>query len=123
MTNPITTVVAGVREWLNQPTPRKQMLPAYLILTVGIVLGFSRFEALANQRADDLEAASVARALVACQARVESRDSLRSVLLGIADLFEESESVSKIVRLINSDYPAMNPDVECATAKLQTPED
>jgi hypothetical protein len=114
MTNPIHSVANAVSEWLNQPTPRKQMLPAYLILTVGIVLGFARFESLADERAEDLAAQTEANAFVVCVSRVETREALRSVLIGITELFDDNtRDVQAVVALIESDYPPLSVD-DCA---------
>jgi hypothetical protein len=112
--HPIQAISNGVREWLNQPTPRKQMLPAYLILTVGIVLGFTRFENLAEQRANDVQAFAEQNAYAICVTRVETRDSLRSVLIGLTQLFDDSDAVDEIRLLIETDYAQLDIIEECS---------
>jgi hypothetical protein len=111
MTNPIRSITQGLQDWLNQPTPRKQMLPAYFILTLGIIAGFARFEAIAEERAQDLRADTDRNAATICLARVETRDSLRGVLIGITELFDNTEEVAAVVKLIQDDYPPLDPTV------------
>jgi hypothetical protein len=123
MTNPVPIVIDRVKAWLDEPTPRKAMLPAYLILTVGMITGFARFEAIAEQRAADLAdnnaAILAANDLQQCLTRVDTRDSIREVMLGIVDLFDPSQGVNDIRYLIETDYPRLDPAVECEPIDLE----
>lgn len=112
--------VVSARRWLNEPTPRKQMLPAYLILTIGIMAGVTRFDSLSAQRTDDVREFAQSTALSQCSTRIETRDSLRAVLLGITTLFDQDANSERIVNLIQADYPALDFDIECAKYK-ETP--
>jgi hypothetical protein len=76
---------------------------------VGIILGFARFEAIADERAGDLSRQAEANALVVCLSRVETRESLRSVLIGITELFDtDDRDVRAVIELIESDYPPLD---------------
>lgn len=133
MIHPIKAVAAGVREWLNEPTPRKQMLPAYLILTIGIIVGFSRFEAIAEQRADDV--AVVAEQLAAdvqhkaevnaytvCLTRIDTRTAVREIFLNIVALFPDSQAATDINELIETEYPPLSATEECEVPERVTVE-
>lgn len=112
----MTTIVRRVKRWLYEPTPRIQMLPAYLIIGLGGFVILGEFASLSEQRVADARMESIERDYDTCVNRVETRLALRSVLLGITNLFnpEESRGARAVVELIESEYPALDLAVECA---------
>lgn len=108
-------VVARIRTWLWEPTPRIQMLPAYLLFAIGMSVVMGQFASLSEQRIADARLEAVERDYGTCVNRVETRSTLRGVFIGIVDLFPESDAAEAIRDLIESEYPALDLDVECTT--------
>jgi hypothetical protein len=94
-------------EWLNGTTTRKAVIPMYLILAVFVFGTVSRFERLADEQIRDVAREAAALDYTTCATRVETRHSLREVLIGITDLFPADQSAEAIRALIETEYPAL----------------
>ncbi len=99
--------------WFNAPTPRKAMIPAYVILSVTVVLGFARFNTLAEERSNDNKQLILSINEGDCLERVEDNQTLRAVFLGVAGLFEGSAGAQAVKNYVETNYPDLKKDVEC----------
>jgi hypothetical protein len=108
------TLLTRVKTWLWEPTPRIQMLPAYMILGIGGFAVMGQFVSLSNQRIEDAEEEALQREYITCVSRVNTRDALRGVLLGITELFPPDDGqVAAVTELIETEYPALDIHAEC----------
>lgn len=101
------TVRNAISEWMNGTVKRKQVVPAYLMLAVGAVLGVYSLDRLGEQRIADATT-------LQCVNRVDTRETLRGVLLGITAQFPQDDpGVLAVVALIENDYPPLTIEEHC----------
>lgn len=108
----VTAMARRTAAWLAEPMPRYILIPIILMIALIAFGGLQRFQDLtdANIREAAIEAA--ARDYQQCLIRVETRDSLREVLIGITELFPDSSGAQAIRDLIENEYPPLDP-VSC----------
>lgn len=107
------TVWTPIQAWLDTPTTRKAVIPSYAFIGLAVWFGLGQINEVNAQRSADTQAFVVETTLNTCLTRVETRDSIRTILLAITAQFPDSESVRVIEQLIETDYPALDPVVEC----------
>lgn len=118
------SVVKRMIEWTRQPTQtsRGWVLGVYIVgVTLMIVVGWSwrtdaeRFRAAAERdSAAAIAAVTQARyendrdERLRCEQRVESREQIRSVFLGVADrLGADAETIAIVSSFLDEEYPAL----------------
>ncbi len=107
------TIWGPVSEWLNRTTKVKYVLPAYLILALGFAFSWARLNDLNAERLQDQQISVIQTEYHQCLTRVDTRDSIRTILLAITAQFPDSESVDVIVTLIQTEYPPLDADTTC----------
>lgn len=115
------TVWGPISEWLNRTTKVKYVLPAYLILALGFAFSWARLNDLNAERIQDQQIDEIQTEYHQCLTRVDTRDSIRAILLAITAQFPDSESVEVIVTLIQTEYPPLDAATTCGPILL--PED
>lgn len=105
----IAAIWAPIQEWLDAPTTRKAVLPSYLFIGFAVWFGLGQINEVNEQRLADATTTQ-------CLTRVETRDSIRTILLAITSQFPDSPSVEVIVALIEEEYPALDAIEECGVA-------
>lgn len=76
--------------------------------------------AIYDERLDDAAAEIAQREFVQCLSRVDTRQALREVLLGITELFPDSEGADSIRHLIETEYPMLDV-ATCGAAPVPLP--
>lgn len=107
------TIRQRINDWLNETTTRKAVLPAYLILALGSVLGVVRLDNLNEQRTDDAIAQQAVDDYKTCATRIDTRDALREIFLSITALFEGNPGALAINEEIALNYPPLDLLTEC----------
>lgn len=115
--NPITRIKTYFSDetLMTKGEHRIRTIPPVIVVCVAIILIVGRLNSVAQAQADNVLEYAQGVAYAQCLSRVDTRESLREVLLNIADLFPESEGATAITVLINEEYPALDPLTTCTT--------
>ena len=104
----VTELTRRMHRWWSEPTPRYLLLPiAVMIALIAFGVQGAR-NAIYDQRIDAAVDEANQRDYVQCLSRVDTREALREVLLGITALFPDSEGADAIEELIQSEYPMLD---------------
>lgn len=95
------------RLW-NLEMKLKQVAPAYFIAFTTLILGAYTVNEFQQRYVDNAAERAVAIQFAQCESRVETRETLREVLLSITDVLDDSEPVDRIVVLIETRYPPLD---------------
>ena len=97
-----------INAWLDVQSTRRAFIGPYSLLAISAVLAFVQFGNVSERRTEDVQHFAEVTAYTQCIGRVSTRDDLRSILLGILSLSEDSPGVDRVTQLIETDYPALS---------------
>lgn len=103
--HPVARAKAMINAWLDAYTTRRAMVPAYLVLAVGLTAALVIYDDLVQQRSEDAVAVARSISIAQCESRVDARTGLRLVLTAIIDEFPTTENGERIRAVIERDLP------------------
>lgn len=116
----MTELTDRIVKWWKQSTPRYLLLPIIAMIALVAFGVMTAREAIQDQKLDNAVQDAAQREFVQCLSRVDTRQALREVLLGITDLFPDSDGAEAITLLIETQYPMLDV-ASCGEQPVPTP--